>query len=130
MSAAGAEVNVPRINLLTCLAGQDTETGQHICHCLNFDIIEFGKTEDEAWENLKVSVKAYIEYCYTNYREGLAKSAAAEEWARFAELLKTGLRPERVDQIVIELKPPLPETMAPIWMQGVTSDVSSCSHVC
>ena len=112
--------NIPILGMLSCLTHKDEESAQYISHCLNLDIMEFGKTPDEAWNNLKVSIKHYIEHCYTNFREGFAVSAGREEWHRFGELLKkAGGTSDKVETIDIDLKSPLAESEYPIWMQGL-----------
>ena len=40
--------NIPKIGMLSCLTQKDGESAQYISHCLNLDIMEFGKTPDEA----------------------------------------------------------------------------------
>ncbi len=118
-----------RLGMLSCLTSRDEETKLFLSHCLNFDLIEWGKTPDESWENLKSSVKQFVEYCYTNYQEGLSVSAGRDEWEEFAEMLKNSDGPGRVDTIEIELKPPLPEYQYPIWMQEIIGHGSPRSHV-
>lgn len=119
-----------RIGMLSCFGRWDQEAEQFVYHCLNFDLVEFGGTEQEAWQNIKQTVKQHLEYCYTNYPEGLSLSASKEEWDEFAEALKKrGGKPDQVDKITFELKPPLPEQGAPIWMQGVQENVQTCSQV-
>jgi hypothetical protein len=117
-----SETNAPRIGVLSCFINRDQETNLFLAHCLNFDLMECGHTVDDAWEALKVSVKQYIEYSYSNHPEGLSKSASAAEWRQFAEALKHSTKPPRVDTIEFELRPPLLESSAPIWMQGVSED--------
>jgi hypothetical protein len=119
------ENNAPRIGVLSCFINQDSETSLYLAHCLNFDLMECGRTPDDAWEALKTSVKQYIEYSYSSHPEGLSKSASAEEWRQFAEALKHSTKPPRVDTIEFELRPPLLESSAPIWMQGVSEDAAA-----
>jgi hypothetical protein len=111
------------------LISVDRESKKHLAHCLNFDLMECGNSADEAWENLKGVVKHFIEYSYTNNPESLTVSADAADWKRFAEALKDSTKPERVDSISIEYRPPLPELSAPIWMQGVNGDGRACALV-
>lgn len=118
-----------RFPVLSCLTSRDEETGLFLSHCLTYDLMEFGKTPDEAWENLKLCIKHYIEQCYTNYPEGLSASASREEWTAYIEELKNTKIPLRIDEITLELKPPLPDYEFPIWMEGVSENVGSCTHV-
>jgi len=120
---------IPRINVLQCLIGRDVETGMYEGHCLNFDIVECGKSEDEAWGNLKEATKRYIEHCYANYPEGLSVSAAREDWERWWSLEKASARPTRYDTILLDLKPPMPKMETPIWMQGAVTD-APLARVC
>jgi len=121
--------NGPRQNMLSCLISVDEETKLHIAHCLNFDLVECGQSEEEAWANLKKTVKQFVEYSYSNHQKGLSMSAEPEEWAEFAEVLKHSTQPPKVDKIDFDLKPPLPGFSAPIWMQGVSEDGTPCSQV-
>lgn len=36
--------------------------GRCVAHSLDFDIVEFGADENEAWDRLMIAVKAYIEF--------------------------------------------------------------------
>ncbi len=122
--------NMPRIGVLSCLTSVDEETNLHLAHCLNFDLMECGKTQDEAWLNLKTSLKHYIEHCYTNFTEGLTESASREEWEQYVALLRQGGgKPARVDEIHLELKSPMPDCSAPVWLQGVQNDGSTCNYI-
>ena len=119
-----------RIGLLSCFGRWDSEAEQFVYHCLNFDLVEFASTPREAWDNLKRAIKDYVEYCYTHNPDGLTLSADPEEWEQFVlALQKKGGKVDEVDHITFELKPPLPEQGAPIWMQGVREDVHSCCAV-
>lgn len=125
-----ANTNLFRIGMLSCLTEWDNESKLHLAHCLNFDLMECGETADEAWSNLKVAVKQYIEYCYSNYPHGLANGASREEWARFAESLKCNERPSRVETIQLDLGQPfMAEDGNPIWMQGVPTDGSASTQI-
>jgi hypothetical protein len=125
-----SNTNIFRIGMLSCLMGWDEETRLHLAHCLNFDLMECGRTEDEAWGNLKMAVKQYIEHCYSNYPEGLAEGATREEWERFADSLRRKDRPSRVDTIELELGQPFVAARDnPIWMQGVPTDGSTSTQI-
>lgn len=124
-----SETVIPRFGILSCLSYVDEETGLYLSHCLNFDIMESGKTEEEAWQNVKLAVKYYVEHCYQNYQEGLVQGAPREKWAEFAEVAKHAVRPPRFEVIEFELRPPLPENEVPVWMQGVLADGTSRTHV-
>jgi predicted RNase H-like HicB family nuclease len=123
----GDETQV-RTGMLSCLMGKDAETGLFLGHCLNFDLVTSGKTEDEAWQNLKTIIKAHFEYCYANYPDGLRMSATVDEWKNFAHRLETGGQ-SVVEKLEIELRPPLPEVEVPIWIQGVTGGTGTCTQV-
>jgi hypothetical protein len=125
-----SNTNIFGMGMLSCLMEWDEETEMHLAHCLNFDLMECGKTADEAWGNLKLAVKQFIEYCYSNYPEGLAEGASREEWQRFAESLKHNERPTRVETIQLELGVPcFDENNNPVWMQGVRTDGSSNTQI-
>jgi len=125
----GTTAIMPRFGVLSCLSSRDKETGMYLSHCLNFDIMECGKTEEEAWQNVKLAIKYYVEHCYTNYQEGLIETAPHEKWNEFAEAVKCSGRAPRMEQIEIELRPPLPEHESPVWMQGVVVDGTQCNHI-
>jgi hypothetical protein len=120
---------LPRVGVLSCLLSKDSETKLYLAHCLNFDVVECGPDPDKAWENLKSTLKQFIEYAYTNHPESLTISASAKEWKSFADALKHSTKPSRVDTISIDMQPPLPESSAPIWMQGVSGDGTNSSCV-
>jgi len=123
------ETMIPRFGVLSCLSFVDEETGFYISHCLNFDIMESGKTEEEAWQNVKLAVKYYIEHCYQNFQEGLVQEASREDWNHFAAATKQANKPPRMEAIEIELRPPLPENEVPVWMQGVLADGTFGGHI-
>ena len=125
----GATATMLRFGVLSCLSSKDKETGMYISHCLNFDIMECGKTEEEAWQNVKHAVKYYIEHCYQNFQEGLQQDAGREKWVEFAEAAKHAGKAPRMETIEIELRPPLPENEVPVWMQGVEVDGTQCNHI-
>jgi len=117
-----------RPGILCCLTTFDGESQRYMCHCLNHDIVECGVTAQEAWENLKTAVKYFIEYTYTNNPEGLKVSAEPEEWRDFFKALKdNGGQFSNVEEIILDLKPPLFDTS--IWIQGVREDGPTVSHV-
>ena len=116
--------NIPKIGMLSCLTYKDEESEQYISHCLSLDVMEFGKTPDEAWKNLKTSIKHYIEYCFASYRKGFASSASRKDWHRFGEILKVSGK-FKVEEIDLALHSPLPESGYPLWMQEVSSNNAS-----
>jgi hypothetical protein len=112
----------PTFHSIACLIEQDAETGSYIGHCLNYDLMDSGKTADRAWENLKFVVKNYIEYCYTHFQSGLKKGAKQQDWDRFFQAIQNDPRSLRVEKLELDLKPPtLPEHEMGIWMQKVQS---------
>lgn len=114
--------------ILCCLTSFDGETQRYISHCLNHDLIECGKTAEEAWENLKTALRSFIEYSYTNNPDGLKISADPEDWREFfAALRASGGNFKRVEEIFVDLKPPLVDTS--IWIQGVFEDGPAPAHV-
>src|SRR5882762_1420166 len=99
---SAANIGIPRIGVLNCLTEKDEETSLYISHCLNFDLMESGRSADESWRRLKVAVKQYMEHCWNGYREGFSKTASAEEWKYFAEVLRSCGTVSRVEEIEIE----------------------------
>jgi hypothetical protein len=113
---------LPRLGVLSCLTGCDQETGLYIAHCLDFDLVESGPSRDEAWMNLKSTVKHHIEYCVYANPKGLGLSAEPHYWQEFASLMRSSTPESRViESIDISLQPPLPATEVPVWMHGVTT---------
>jgi hypothetical protein len=104
---------------LSCLVHRDEDTGVFIGHCLNYDVMEVGKTDEEAWLNLKCVVKHHIEYCVSNYPDGLKRQADEKRWDEFYRALKANPNGVRVDTIELELSPPsMPESDRSLWIQG------------
>lgn len=109
-----AELQIP--DLLSCVLSRDEETGRWLGHCLDFDLVTSGKTEDEAWKNLRGVVKMHIEHCFTHHRAGLTLRADEEEWDLFRASSRT--QPARRDKIVLNLIPP-PEHEHTFWIQAI-----------
>lgn len=108
---------------LSCLTYLDESTGVFISHCLNYDLMDCGPTCDVAWQNLKIVMKNHIEFCYTNYPEGLMrKPARREKWDIFFNALRANPKDLIVEKMELELKPPsLPERELEFWIQRVQS---------
>jgi hypothetical protein len=106
--------------MLACTIERDADTGLFLGHCLTFDLMESGQTEQVAWERLKAAVKAHIEHCYTNYQPGLEVTASREEWSKYAKFLGENRESLVVEEIEIDLKPPL-VGVEPIWVQKVSN---------
>lgn len=106
-----------------CLTWQDDDTGVFISHCLNYDLMQCGDTEEEAWNNLKTAMKHHIEHCWSRYPAGLRRRAGKEDWQRFYRALKKAVQDNGkgivVEKMEIDPLPPLPEYEIPVWIQGV-----------
>jgi hypothetical protein len=123
-------VKQQRIHGLSCLVERDEQTGMFIGHCLDYDLMETGKSDEEAWSNLKTVVKHHIEHCYSFYQNGLKKQAAREDWDRFYQYLQENGGQCQIEKIEIELRPPLPEQDISIWIQGVVHAGSARRTAC
>src|SRR5580698_6724531 len=62
---------------IKCLLHLDTDSGAWIGHCLDFDIVTSGRTEEMAWTHLKSVVKLHIEHCFTHDHDGLGRHRAS-----------------------------------------------------
>ena len=127
------DIRLPRFSsFLCCLGERDTETGLFLYHCLDYDVVESGKTWEEAWQSLKQVLKAHMEYCYAHNPSGLLRGAKRSEWDKFGKVLEQTLRDNPssilVESIEIEMQPPLPVDEIPIWIQGVTPNGVSLAH--
>lgn len=70
---------------LYCLLYEDKLTGLWVNHSLILDLVTSGKTEEDAWNAMKVVAKAHIERCLsTGYVEGLSRKADGGVWDQFA----------------------------------------------
>jgi len=123
-----ANVQLPRPGFLSCLTERDEETNVYISYCLDLDLMECGRSANEAWDNLKLAVKHYMEHCYARYPEGLSKSASPEEWKHFAEVLRSCGTVSRVEEVEIN-RPAVAQREYPVWMQGVDTDGTDCSNL-
>ena len=124
------ETTSQRKHGISCLIEQDPQTGVFIGHCLDFNLMEFGPSPENAWYNLKVVIKNHIEFCYAKYRDGLLDQADKESWDKFYSCLKKDPENYRVEQIEIEVAEPLPEQEVPVWMQvaGLPHVAGACNH--
>lgn len=89
----------PRDNMLSCLIMKDANTQVYISHCLNHDLMECGKTSEEAWENLKTVIKRNLE----NPSPGLmGRQAKKECWDAFGEAIQRD--PSNLKMEIIEIQ--------------------------
>ena len=95
----------------------DETSGTFVAHCLTLDLMDCGKTPESAWQRLKGVIKAQVEYCYTHNKQGLDRSASQEDWDRYFESIQKNPGSVKVEQIQIELRPPMPEREIPLWIQ-------------
>lgn len=117
---------VPQIpNIFSCLLGPDDETGRWVAHCLDFDLVTSGKTEDDAWKHLLRIVKMHVEHCFTHRPEGLTQKADPADWALFTDLKKRTefIRSEKISLTLIP--PPDDDSLDFFWIQGVETKPTS-----
>lgn len=89
---------------LRILVYPESEEGEtyYSAHCLDFDLVEGGKTPEEAIKNLEDVIREHIEYAnQNNLLDHLFNPAPPEFWNKF---YKTHLLPETVEDF---------ETIAP-----------------
>lgn len=78
------EIKLP--NNLLCLMSHDPGTTLWINHCLNFDIVTSGTSEEDAWQGMKRVLKSHVESCVAdNFVAGLSKKADADAWRAFID---------------------------------------------
>jgi len=87
---------------LSCLIERDEATGSYIGHCLNYDLMDSGKTQDEAWENIKFVLKNHIEFCYTHFQSGLKRGAKQQDWDRFFQAIQNNPKSVRMEKLELE----------------------------
>jgi hypothetical protein len=109
---------------LSCVVKKDEDTGMFVGHCLNYDLMDSGKTPQKAWENLRFVVKSHIEFCYTHHQSGLKRTATQRDWDRFFEAMQQAIESDpsciHFEKLELDLKPPtLPEHEMGIWIQKV-----------
>jgi predicted RNase H-like HicB family nuclease len=109
-----------RNNGLSCLLQRDAETATFVGHCLDYDLLECGKTEDDAWDNLKIVIKRHIEFCAARSAEGLNRQAKKERWDAFYEAIQRNPNSLRIETIEIDLSASLPENEIEMWIQMAT----------
>jgi hypothetical protein len=114
---------IPRI--FSCLLGPDNETGRWIAHCLDFDLVTSGKTEDDAWKHLLRIVKMHVEHCFTHRPEGLQHEADPTEWTLFKALKQQTefIRSEKISLTLVP--PPEDESLNFFWIKGVETKPSA-----
>ncbi|MGA8159356.1 MAG: hypothetical protein WCB76_01045, partial [Acidobacteriaceae bacterium] len=84
---------------------KDANTQVYISHCLNHDLMECGKTSEEAWENLKTVIKRNLE----NPSPGLmGRQAKKECWDAFGEAIQRDPSNLKMEIIEIQVSAPLP----------------------
>jgi len=63
---------------IKCFLRPDNESGSWVGHCLDFDLVTSGKTEEIAWTHLKAVVKLHIEHCFTHDHSGVGRHRAPQ----------------------------------------------------
>ncbi len=104
--------------MISCLLRKDKETGRWEGHCLNFDIVTSGSTEEIAWENLKKVVRRHVEQCFTDWRPGLQRRAAECHWEEFETLKLKGIQ-FRQDKLSLYLVKPKEDDEH--WLRALAS---------
>jgi hypothetical protein len=110
---------------LSCLLWRDNDSNVFISHCLNFDLMDTGRTQNEALSNLKIVIKRHIEYCIARYPQGLKRSVSKKRWQKFYAERQKQLQENPAGVVVEKLQmksfPPLPKYEISIWIQGVST---------
>ena len=90
-----AEVPLPHLRLLHYLLSETR--GKHVAHCLDLDLVGFGKSQNEAAKKLDSLVKAHIELALaTKQLENLETRAPQSYWNQFAGGKPVKLHPMKV----------------------------------
>lgn len=102
---------------LSCLLSHDKQTGLWVNHCLDFDLVTSGTSEDEAWSSMKSVLRVHVESCFSDgFLPGLSKKADLDAWVAFAEQWMLGNY--RSEKIKFDLKRN-DHLVSGLWMKGV-----------
>src|SRR5947209_1042447 len=102
---------------LQCLTEHNDVSGLFVSRCLNFDLIESGRSWNEAWSNLKIVMKNHIEYFAANHPDKLlnARPADPDLWDKFYQLIREN--GSIVEQLSLEIPEPKEHNPEAIWLQ-------------
>lgn len=103
---------------LSCLLSHDKQTGLWVNHCLDFDLVTSGTSEDQAWSAMKSILQSHVESCFQDgFVDGLSHKAGVDSWIAFAEHFMSGnFRHERLKfQLKKNSQPEAPD----LWLKGV-----------
>jgi predicted RNase H-like HicB family nuclease len=105
---------------IRCLLNSDPASGRWVAHCLDFDLVTSGKTDEAAWTNIKAVVKLHIEHCFTHDNDGMFKHRVDQELIDSFDAGK-GLTEVWSDKIRLNLVAPKKEADDKItfWIKGV-----------
>jgi hypothetical protein len=114
------KLNIPG---LSCLTLPNDESGLFVSRCLNYNLVESGRSWKEAADNLKIVMKNHIEYWAPRKPEMLENDRQADKalWDKFYQLIKDN--GAIVDQITLDIQEPLPEGHEDIWILGPSQEV-------
>ncbi|HLJ88764.1 MAG TPA: hypothetical protein VKZ53_18240 [Candidatus Angelobacter sp.] len=103
---------------LSCLLSHDRQTGLWVNHCLDFDLVTSGISEDQAWNSMKAVLQAHIESCLAdNFIDGFSKRANIDAWVAFAQQFTLGnFRSERLRFHLGRNSSP---ASSDLWLKGV-----------
>jgi hypothetical protein len=88
---------------LNCLLSHDKQANLWVSHCLDFDLVTSGASEDEAWDAMKRVAKSHIESCFRDsFAKGLSRRAESSVWAEYVNQVHAGRL--RSDLISLDLK--------------------------
>lgn len=99
-----------------CLTLYDQLTNLWISHCLDFNIVTSGMSEEDAWSGMKLALKAHVESCVAdNSHSSVYRRADTDKWRIFIDqALASGVRSELIE---FDLKS---DIWAPdLWLKGV-----------
>lgn len=109
------KLNIPG---LSCLTEQNEASGLFVSRCLNYDLVESGRSWNESWSNLKLVMKNHIEYYASRQPEMLENDRQADKelWDKFYQLIKAN--GAIVEQITLEIPEPMHASHEEIWVLG------------
>lgn len=71
--------------MMTILGCRQDDTGKHIAHALDFDIVCVGQSEQEAIDKIRLSLTAYIEFGLSNgWNDDIVFHAPQEFWDKLS----------------------------------------------
>jgi hypothetical protein len=110
-----------------CLTFHDQSTNLWINHCLDFDIVTSGMSEEDAWSGIKQALKSHVENCVgDDFMSGVSTRGNAEKWRIFIDqALASGVRSELIEFDIKEKVWASGSWLKGVQVESLTEDVQS-----